>query len=89
MNNKVMMFSASWCGPCQKAKPMFEELSVRYAAVAEFELRDVDDHDGENDPVKEFGILSVPTFVLFQGREEVLRSVGDFGVIESALQNLE
>jgi hypothetical protein len=68
---------------------MFEELSVRYAAVAEFELRDVDDHDGENDPVKEFGILSVPTFVLFQGREEVLRSVGKLDAIEDVLRTIE
>jgi thioredoxin 1 len=86
MINKVVMFSASWCGPCQKAKPKFKELSERYGEVAEFELLDVDEHASL---AQKYMIRSVPCFILLQEEEETLRSVGNLEQIEKALRMVQ
>lgn len=86
MINKVLMFSASWCGPCQKAKPKFKELSERYSEIAEFELVDV---DTSADLAQKYMILSVPCFILLQEDEESCRSVGNLEQIEKALRMVQ
>ena len=83
MMNKVLMFSASWCGPCQKVKPRFKELGERYAELAEFELLDVDE---SAELAQKYMIRSVPCFILLQEEEETLRSVGNLEHIEKALR---
>jgi len=54
--NKLLVFSAGWCGPCQTMKPSLEELDqerlVRY------------DIDVEPDAVEKYNIRAVPTLVL-------------------------
>lgn len=84
--NKVLMFSASWCGPCQKAKPKFKELSERYGEIAQFELLDV---DTSADLAQKYMIRSVPCFILLQEEEETLRSVGNLEQIEKALRMVQ
>lgn len=86
MMNKVLMFSASWCGPCQKAKPKFKELSERYGEIAQFELLDV---DTSADLAQKYMIRSVPCFILLQEEEETLRSVGNLEQIEKALRMVQ
>jgi thiol-disulfide isomerase/thioredoxin len=83
MIHKVLMFSASWCGPCQKAKPKFKELGERYAELAEFELLDVDE---SAELAQKYMIRSVPCFIMLQEGEEALRSVGNLEQIEKALR---
>ena len=54
--NKLLVFSAAWCGPCQTMKPSLEELDqerlVRY------------DIDVEVDAVEKYNIRAVPTLIL-------------------------
>ena len=69
---KVLMFSASWCGPCKAAKPVFNQLKESVQNV-EFQIVDVD----ENEKLaNEYNIAGVPTFVVLEDGKEVQRMVG-------------
>jgi thiol-disulfide isomerase/thioredoxin len=56
---KVLAFTASWCGPCQRAKPVLVQIQ---AAGADVEIVDIDDHP---DVAKKYAITSVPTFIVY------------------------
>ena len=68
----VYYFTADWCQPCKKTRPIVEELN-REQTTAGFQIIDVDDNA---DLVKNFGIQSVPTFILFDGGIEKNRIIG-------------
>lgn len=68
----VYYFTADWCQPCKRTRPIVEELN-REQTEAGFQIIDVDDNP---ELVKSFGILSVPTFILFDGQQEINRLVG-------------
>jgi thioredoxin 1 len=68
----VLYFTADWCQPCKKVRPIVEELNREIADVA-FQIIDV---DMENDLVKTFQITSVPTFILFEDEEQINRITG-------------
>jgi thioredoxin 1 len=68
----VYYFTADWCQPCKKTRPIVEELN-REQSIAGFQIIDVDDNPGL---VKNFGIQSVPTFILFEDGIEKNRIIG-------------
>jgi thiol-disulfide isomerase/thioredoxin len=58
-----VMFTANWCGPCQRIKPDFEEkYSLRNPKIKFFVV-----HVDENEETaKAYDILSLPTFMFFE-----------------------
>ena len=69
---KVLVdFYASWCGPCKMLAPILEEISkevdVQICSV------NVDDNF---DLAKSYGVMSVPTLILFNNGIEVKRAIG-------------
>jgi thiol-disulfide isomerase/thioredoxin len=56
---KVLAFTASWCAPCQRAKPTL--IQIR-AAGADVEIIDIDAHP---DLARKHGVTSVPTFIVY------------------------
>lgn len=68
----VLYFTADWCNPCKKVRPIVEELN-REQIVAKFFIIDA---DIENEMVNDFEIKSVPTFVLIKDNKEVSRISG-------------
>lgn len=69
---KVIMFSASWCKPCQNTKPTFLALKEELKDV-EMEIVDVNQQE---DLAHENDIRAVPTFILFNGEDEIARMSG-------------
>mmetsp|Transcript_5774 Transcript_5774/g.26670 ORF Transcript_5774/g.26670 Transcript_5774/m.26670 type:complete len:106 (-) Transcript_5774:109-426(-) len=65
-------FTASWCGPCKKIGPFFEELAGKYPDVV-FVKIDVDDLD---DVAAECGISAMPTFQLYSNGVKVQEMTG-------------
>ncbi len=70
---KLLDFYADWCGPCKVMSPVFEELKGEYAGKVEFEKVDV---ESDNDIASNFGVMSIPTFVLVKDDKEIDRKVG-------------
>jgi len=68
----VLYFTADWCNPCKKVKPIVEELN-REQIIAKFFMIDA---DIESEMVSDFEIKSVPTFVLIRDNKEVSRTTG-------------
>jgi thioredoxin 1 len=72
----VVDFWAEWCGPCRKVGPIIEELANDYAGKVKFAKVNVDDNSAT--PVK-FGILSIPTIILFKDGVLVDKMIGARG----------
>ena len=77
----IYYFTADWCQPCKKTRPIVEELN-REQTTAGFQIIDVDDNP---ELVKTFGIQSVPTFILFENEQEKNRIIG--GKTREELEN--
>lgn len=57
-------FSATWCAPCKKLEPIVQELAGDYAGRLKVVKVDVDQSRGT---AARYGVLSVPTVLLFKG----------------------
>lgn len=66
-------FWATWCGPCKMLAPVIEELAAQYDGKVTVAKVDVDE---EQDLAARYGVMSIPTVVLFQNGQEVERLVG-------------
>lgn len=73
-NNKSVFvdFFADWCGPCKMLSPLVEELSNEEKDI-KFIKVNVDDNP---DIAQRYGIMSIPTLLVFKNNELVNQSVG-------------
>jgi thioredoxin len=71
----VVDFWAPWCGPCRMVGPLIDQLTAEYAGKVAFGKMNVD----ENQMVpSSFGIMSIPTIVVFYHGQAVERIVGAY-----------
>ncbi|PFK43169.1 thioredoxin [Priestia megaterium] len=66
-------FWAPWCGPCKMIAPVLEELNGELEGKASIVKVDVDDNQGT---ASKYGIMSIPTLLLFKDGEIVEKVVG-------------
>ena len=64
-------FYADWCGPCRMFGPVFEETSKENDFS--FVKLDVDKY---SDIARKYGVMSIPTIILFENGNEVKRFTG-------------
>jgi thioredoxin 1 len=69
----VLEFGAVWCGPCKRLEPILKQLSQEWAGKARFAKVDVDQ---SSDLAIKYGIMGVPTVILFQNGEVQQRLTG-------------
>jgi thioredoxin 1 len=67
----VLYFTAEWCNPCARTRPIAEEL--KRDGIIDFVFVDA---DTETELVQKFQIKSIPTYILIQDGEEVKRTNG-------------
>ena len=67
----VVDFYATWCGPCKMFGPIFEEVSEKESI--NFIKLDVDKHP---EIAREYGVMTIPTIILFNNGKEVKRYTG-------------
>ena len=66
-------FTASWCGPCKMLAPVVEALAEEWEGKIKVVKLDV---DNDKDKASEYGIMSVPTLLLFVDGEKKERLTG-------------
>lgn len=66
-------FFATWCGPCKMMSPIVEELAKEMEGKAK--VYKVDTDEEQNLAIK-YGIMSIPTFIVFKNGEPVGKAVG-------------
>ena len=72
-NGKVLIDCfAEWCGPCKMLSPIIDELATEIDNCSFYKLN-VD--DANEIPIK-YGIMSIPTLLLFENGELIKKSVG-------------
>jgi len=69
-------FWATWCGPCKLAEPVLEELSDAYKGKVLIMKLDVDANPVNS---QKFGVMSIPTTILFKDGKEMGRQIGFAG----------
>ena len=74
-NNKVVLvdFWATWCGPCRMLAPVIEQLGAQYEGKVVVGKVDTDEQPAL---AMQFGIMSIPTVILFKDGKEVEHKVG-------------
>lgn len=78
-------FFATWCGPCKMLTPVLEELADKYAGQLDVVKVDVDE---SGNLAMRYGIMSVPTMLVFKHGEMVgtLQGFQPLSQLETALK---
>ena len=70
IKEKVLVdFYATWCGPCKMISPELERVESNIKVVKV----DVDEHE---DLARTYGVMSIPTLILFDNEKEIKRNIG-------------
>ena len=78
-------FWAEWCAPCRQIAPILDEIAGEQGEKLKIAKIDVD----ENQAIPQrFGVMSIPTLILFKGGQEKVRLVGSRGK-EQLLKEIE
>lgn len=65
-------FFATWCGPCKMQSPIIDSLKEERSDIKIIKV----DVDKEEDVARTYGIMSIPTLMLFKDGKEVAKNVG-------------
>ena len=74
-------FWAPWCGPCRMIAPSIEEIGKEYEDRAVVGKVDVDEVP---DLAHRFGVMSIPTLIVFKGGKVVEQAIGARGKADIA-----
>ena len=66
-------FWAPWCGPCKMQLPIVEELAAELEGQATIGKINVDE---QPELAAQFGVMSIPTLILFKDGQPVDKMVG-------------
>lgn len=65
-------FWASWCGPCKMVSPLVDQLAEEHS---EYKFCKVNVDEEESLAIK-FGIMSIPTLIVFKNGEQKAKQIG-------------
>lgn len=70
MNEKLVLvdFFATWCGPCKMLAPVLEDVQEKLKDKVTIVKVDV---DASSDLASRFGVMAVPTMILFKDGKQI------------------
>ena len=68
----LLDFWASWCGPCRMLSPVVDEIAQENDAIAVGKIN----VDEQPELASQFGVMSIPTLMVFKDGQAVNTSVG-------------
>ena len=69
----IVDFWATWCGPCKMVAPILEDIAKEKAGELKVGKVNVDD---QMELAQQFGIMNIPTMILFKNGEKVNQIIG-------------
>ena len=69
----IVDFTAVWCGPCKMLEPVVVQLAQEWNGKVKFVKLDIDDN---SELVVKYGVMGVPTLILFVDGRPVQRLSG-------------
>ena len=69
-------FWAEWCGPCKQIAPLLDEIADENAGKLRVAKLNVDENP---EIAQRFGVMSIPTMIVFRDSDPALRIVGAKG----------
>lgn len=66
-------FFATWCGPCRMVSPIVEQIAEEKAGIVKVVKVDVDEVPSV---AQQYGIMSIPTLMVFKGGNVTAERVG-------------
>ncbi len=66
-------FFAVWCGPCKMLAPILSEFAEENEGKVKVCKVNVDD---EGELAQRFGVMSIPTLIVFKNGAEIAKSIG-------------
>jgi len=66
-------FWAEWCVPCHMVSPVVEEIGTEKGEQLKVAKINIDENP---DATRQYGVMSIPSLILFKGGEEVARVIG-------------
>ena len=66
-------FWAPWCAPCRMVAPIVDELATEYEGKVAFAKLDVDEN---SKMASKYGVMSIPTLLIFKGGNPISHVVG-------------
>ena len=76
-------FWADWCVPCHMVAPVVEEIANEQGDKLHVLKLNI---DFNSDTAQQYGVMSIPTLILFKGGQEAARVVGAHGKDKIAAQ---
>lgn len=72
--NKTVLidFFADWCGPCKRMAPLMERFAEEHPDIAVAKINIEDDPE----LAEQYGVMSIPTFVLIKDGKTAAKTVG-------------
>ena len=78
-------FWATWCGPCRMIGPVVEQIAEANAGKLKVGTVNVDE---QPELSARFGVMSIPTLILFKGGQQVEQVIGaNPGALNAMVQN--
>ena len=69
----IVDFWAVWCGPCKMIAPLVDEIADEYQDKLQVAKLDVDKYV---EMASRYGVMNIPTLIIFKGGEAVERILG-------------
>ncbi|MCL2050678.1 MAG: thioredoxin [Lachnospiraceae bacterium] len=72
-------FYADWCGPCKMMYPIIRQLSLKYTGDYKMTTCDI---DKQIELAQRYGVLSIPTIIIFYGGKIIETFIGSMSIYE-------